>query len=140
MRNFHKDRIEQGSKARLGHLGWTVAAGALMLALTAAAPEAVGQAGGNAPDANNLKICSSVKGAACLNVPGPNTPIPKQFQDSYNVYLKMKAAAHGGTHYTRADYAKMPDWSGIWTRGAAPGKKNPGLAGLLLADTWLVSS
>lgn len=81
MRDLHKGHVERGAKARLGHLGWTVAAGALMLALTAAAPEAVGQAGGTPPDANNLKICSSVKGAACLNVPGPNTPIPKQFQD-----------------------------------------------------------
>ncbi|MGZ5921979.1 MAG: hypothetical protein ACXWLT_09460 [Rhizomicrobium sp.] len=125
MRNFHKSRPEGYSKSRLGHLGWTAAAGALLLAVTAAAPEAVGQAG--PPDANNFQICSSVKGADCLKVPGPNTPIPKQFQESYNVYLKMKAAAHGGTQYTRADYAKMPDWSGIWTRGAAPGKRNPGL-------------
>src|ERR1700733_5274005 len=104
MRDSHKGCVERGSKARLGHLGWTVAAGALLLAVTAAAPEAVGQAGGAPPDSNNLKICSSVKDAACLNVPGPNTAIPKQFQESYNVYLKMKAAAHGGTHYTRADY------------------------------------
>src|SRR6185312_465327 len=107
MRDFRKNGI--GAKARIGALSSTAAAGALLLALTAASPEAVGQAGSNPPDANNLKICSSVKGAACLNVPGANTPIPKQFQDSYNVYLKMKAAAHGGTQYTRADYAKMPD-------------------------------
>src|SRR5262249_6344647 len=101
MKDFH-------SKARIGSLG-SAAAVALLLALTAASPEAVGQAG----DANNFKICSSVKDSACLNVPGPNTAIPKQFQDSYNVYLKMKAAAHGGTHYGRGDYGKMPDWSGI---------------------------
>ncbi len=131
MKDFRGDNSERSSKARLGHLGWTAAAGALLLALTTAAPEAVGQAGSNPPGGqagtNSVQICSSVKGAACINEPGPNTPIPKQFQDSYNAYLKMKAAAHGGTHYTRADYAKMPDWSGIWTRGAAPGKHNPGL-------------
>ena len=36
MRDSRKGGVEQGAKARLGHLGWTVAAGALMLALTAA--------------------------------------------------------------------------------------------------------
>jgi hypothetical protein len=55
--------------------------------------------------------------------PSPKTPVPPQFQESYKAYLKMKAAAHGGTIYTRADYAKMPDWSGVWTREGSAGLK-----------------
>src|SRR6185312_7991593 len=112
-----KDRI--GTKGRVGALSSTAAAGALLLALTAASPQAVGQACDKTP-AGSMQICPSVKGASCNIEPAASTPIPKQFQASYNVYLKMKAAAHGGTHYGRGDYAKMHDWSGIWTRGAAP--------------------
>ena len=126
MKDSHKECGERISKARFGQLALTVAVGAL-LAMAAAAPEAAGQAGGSQAGGKSVNICTSVKGADCISQPGPNTPVPKQFQDSYDAYLKMKAAAHGGTHYTRADFAKMPDWSGIWTRGAAPGKRNPGL-------------
>ena len=126
MKDSHKECGERIAKARFGQLALTVAVGAL-LAMAAATPEAAGQAGGNQTGGKSINICSSVKGAACISQPGPNTPVPKQFQESYDAYLKMKAAAHGGTHYTRADFAKMPDWSGIWTRGAAPGKRNPGL-------------
>lgn len=32
------------------------------------------------------------------------------------LYEYFKEKAHGGTDYTRANYAKMPDWSGLWTR------------------------
>ncbi|MGH8218121.1 MAG: hypothetical protein ACREUT_06090 [Steroidobacteraceae bacterium] len=35
----------------------------------------------------------------------------------------MKADAHGGTHYTRASYSEMPDWSGIWQRAPREGVK-----------------
>ena len=127
MSDFPKDFGKGRSRTRMGHLGWTVAAGALLLALTAAVPEAAGQGKADPGDGPMTQICSSVKGAACISEPASTMPVPKQFQDSYAAYLKMKEAAHGGTHYTRADYAKMPDWSGIWTRGSAPGKPNPGL-------------
>src|SRR6185437_7628088 len=46
--------------------------------------------------------------------PSPNTPIPSYYAASYRAYREMKAAAHGGTQYGRATYARMPDWSGLW--------------------------
>jgi hypothetical protein len=55
--------------------------------------------------------------------PPADTPIPSYYQDSYRVYLKMKAEAHGGTHYSRATYARMPDWSGLWQRDPREGVK-----------------
>ncbi|MGH8258966.1 MAG: hypothetical protein ACREUG_04680 [Steroidobacteraceae bacterium] len=55
--------------------------------------------------------------------PAPDTPIPSYYRESYRVYLKMKAAAHGGTRYTRASYATMPDWSGLWQRDPREGVK-----------------
>src|SRR6185437_3739914 len=55
--------------------------------------------------------------------PAPDTPIPSYYQDSYQAYLKMKAAAHGGTEYHRATYEKMPDWSGLWSRAPNEGLK-----------------
>jgi hypothetical protein len=55
--------------------------------------------------------------------PPTSTPIPSYFQQSYQAYLKMKADAHGGSHYTRASYATMPDWSGVWSRDPAGGLK-----------------
>lgn len=55
--------------------------------------------------------------------PAADTPIPAWFQESYRVYLKMKADAKGGTNYTRATYDKMPDWSGVWTRDPSAGLK-----------------
>src|SRR5512146_1820188 len=55
--------------------------------------------------------------------PAADTPIPSYYRDSYQAYLKLKAAARGGTEYRRATYEKMPDWSGIWTRDAREGLK-----------------
>jgi hypothetical protein len=55
--------------------------------------------------------------------PTASTPIPSYFRQSYRVYLEMKAAAHGGTEYTRASYDKMPDWSGLWERDLSGGLK-----------------
>jgi hypothetical protein len=55
--------------------------------------------------------------------PSADTPIPSYYQDSYQAYLKMKAAAHGGTEYHRATYEKMPDWSGLWSRQQSEGLK-----------------
>ena len=58
-----------------------------------------------------VDICSSVSHASCVKEPAPDTPVPKQFQASYQVYLKMKAAAHGGQKLT---WQTTPDWSGLW--------------------------
>jgi hypothetical protein len=55
--------------------------------------------------------------------PAANTPIPSYYQASYQAYLKMKAAAKGGTEYRRSTYESMPDWSGIWTRDPSEGLK-----------------
>lgn len=48
--------------------------------------------------------------------PSIDTPIPNYYRLSYQAYLQMKARVHGGTKYTRASYARMPDWSGLWSR------------------------
>ena len=55
--------------------------------------------------------------------PPPDTPIPRYYAQSYQTYKKMKEAAHGGTAYTRASYARMPDWSGLWTSSPTDGLK-----------------
>lgn len=55
--------------------------------------------------------------------PPADTPIPSYYQESYQAYLKMKAAAKGGTQYRRATYEKMPDWSGLWSRDMREGLK-----------------
>jgi hypothetical protein len=55
--------------------------------------------------------------------PPASTAIPSYYQDSYRAYQKMKADAHGGTRYSRAEYSRMPDWSGLWTRDPAEGVK-----------------
>jgi hypothetical protein len=85
-----------------------------MVALLAVTPVSVV---GEGRETQSVKLCPSVPGAGCISEPGPDTPVPSQFQQSYAVYLRMKAAARGGTQYHRGDYAKMPDWSGLWTRG-----------------------
>jgi hypothetical protein len=61
-------------------------------------------------------IRSSVPGAAAMPQPGPDTPVAPQYQESYRAWLAMKAKANGGTRWTRETYARMPDWSGVWTR------------------------
>jgi hypothetical protein len=84
-----------------------------------------------ADDAASFQTCTSVRGADCLVVPGPDTPVAAQFRESYGVYLDMKREAKGGTVYTRQDYAKMPDWSGIWTRAGGGLKFDPDQPGRL---------
>ncbi len=69
----------------------------------------------------------------------PDTPVPAWAQASYDAYLQMKAKAHGGTRYTPASFAKMPDWSGIWERvrdapGAAPDSTSLARLGTSTAD------
>jgi hypothetical protein len=55
--------------------------------------------------------------------PPASTPNPEYYKDSYAAYRKMLAAAHGGTSYTRANYRKMPNWSGVWSRDLSGGLK-----------------
>jgi hypothetical protein len=55
--------------------------------------------------------------------PAANTQIPSYYQESYQAYLRMKERAHGGTVYTRASYARMPDWSGLWMRDSSAALK-----------------
>jgi hypothetical protein len=84
-----------------------------------------------ASDAAHVAVCSSVAGADCIAEPAADTPVAPQFEASYEAYAKMKKEAHGGTVYTRADFAKMPDWSGIWTRAGGGLKFDPAQPGRL---------
>lgn len=63
-------------------------------------------------------IRSSVAGSKPWAEPGPSTAVPKWAEQSYKIYLQMKARAHGGT-VRDADH--MPDWSGLWTLDGARG-------------------
>ena len=65
-----------------------------------------------------VEICPSVRGAACLKEPAPNTPVPPQYQASYQAYLAMKQAAHGGRKLT---WSNKPDWSGLWNHAGGFG-------------------
>ena len=64
--------------------------------------------------------------AAAQSKPPASTPVPPQFQDSYKVFLEMKAKAKGGTKHTATS---IPDWSGIWTRGPGGLKFDPAQPG-----------
>lgn len=92
----------------------------LLAASVLAAGVAAGAAAAPAPSAppypSTTMVRSSVAGARELPQPGPDTPVEPQFQESYRVFLEMKRKANGGTRYTRANFARMPDWSGVWTR------------------------
>ncbi|HEX5419155.1 MAG TPA: hypothetical protein VFY39_04080 [Gammaproteobacteria bacterium] len=86
----------------------------LMLLLAGAGTAAAGVAAAQNQDQaaeGYVKICSSVTGAACIEEPGPATPVPEQFQASYQAYVEMQRKAHGGRKLTWDD---KPDWSGIW--------------------------
>lgn len=83
-------------------LGWSSAT------LAQSAPDANSAAGGG----GDIMIRSSVAGATPWAEPGPSTAVPKWAEQSYNIYLQMKARAHGGT-VQDADH--MPDWTGLWT-------------------------
>ncbi|HEU4618928.1 MAG TPA: hypothetical protein VFV10_12880 [Gammaproteobacteria bacterium] len=84
-----------------------------------------------AGEAADTNVCTSVEGADCVLEPGPDTPVPSEYEASYRVYLDIKKKAGGGTVYTRKDYAKMPDWSGVWTRAAGGLKFDPAQPGKL---------
>ncbi|HTK35911.1 MAG TPA: hypothetical protein VL358_11580 [Caulobacteraceae bacterium] len=100
----HPSRRPDPSRDALAAL---LAVGAVLAPMVAAAQETSGP---------TVLVRSSVKGAAPSPQPAADTPVAPQYQQSYQAWLKMKAAAKGGTRYTRATYAKMPDWSGVWTR------------------------
>jgi hypothetical protein len=76
------------------------------LAQSSQAPQAAAAPGGD------IMIRSSVPGATPWAQPGPSTPVPKWAEQSYKVFLDMKAKAGGGTV---RDANNMPDWSGLWT-------------------------
>ena len=82
-------------------------------------------------DATPFRSCSSVQGGGCVPQPGPDTPVAAEYRESYAAYIEMKTKVHGGTVYTRADYAKMPDWSGVWTRAGGGLKFDPAQPGNL---------
>jgi hypothetical protein len=89
-----------------------VSVATLTLAAALAAPLAsVAQ-----PASATIMIRSSVPGAKPMPQPAWNTPVAPQYQESWQAFLKMRAAAKGGTKYSRETYSKMPDWSGVWTR------------------------
>jgi len=91
-----------------------LACGALAAAL-AMSGTALAQA---QPASGDIMIRSSVPGATPSAQPGPNTPVPKWAEQSWKVFLDMKAKANGGT---KRDANSMPDWSGLWTRDPAGG-------------------
>jgi hypothetical protein len=77
--------------------------------LAQSAPDAASAA---APD---VMIESSVPGAKPTAEPGPTNGVPSWAEQSYKVYLDMKARANGGGAQPRGIADRMPDWSGIWT-------------------------
>jgi hypothetical protein len=109
---LHRSNRPGGRRVAVRSLAAALLAGALVapLAATAQGDDAGPPSGPLAP------IHSSVKGAKPSPQPAFNTPVAPQYQQSYQDWLKMRAAAHGGTQYTRETYARMPDWSGVWTR------------------------
>jgi hypothetical protein len=96
-----------GTVSSLGVVGLLAAAGGLW------SGTALGQ--NPSSTAGDIRIQSTVPGAKALPEPAADTPVPAWAQASYDAYLEMKRKAHGGTQYGRATYAKMPDWSGLWT-------------------------
>lgn len=96
----------------------------------------------------DILIHSTVPGATPWAEPGPSNTVPEWAEQSYDVFLQMKARANGGTVYTRSTAAQMPDWSGIWSHeGGATwdgfavsrqarggGTDRPAIAHAILAD------
>ncbi len=63
------------------------------------------------PPAGDIWVKSSVPGATPWAQPGPSTSVPKWAEQSYKVFLDMKAKAKPAP----IDANHMPDWSGLWT-------------------------
>ena len=94
---------------------------ALVLVLSLAGAM-LAQSGEPAPGPNHdVKIHSTAAGATPWAEPGPGTPVPQWAQQSYQIYLQMRAKANGGTLYTRTAAYEMPDWSGLWTLDGSQG-------------------
>jgi hypothetical protein len=85
------------------------------LAIAAAGP-ALGAGAPAAPPEGFTRIPYSVAGARPGLQPKWDTPVAPQYQESYQAFLKMYREAKNRIQYTRATYAQMPDWSGVWTR------------------------
>jgi len=66
-------------------------------------------------------MINHAKGSTPVAQPGPGNAVPSWAQESYNVYLQMKAKAHGGTVH---DANHMPDWSGLWSPPGSEGTGN----------------
>ncbi|HTT03719.1 MAG TPA: hypothetical protein VMF64_00385 [Steroidobacteraceae bacterium] len=90
---------------------------ALLLGWSGVAPAQPGADATPAPGAD-IMIRSSVAGSTPWAEPGPSTAVPKWAQQSYRIYLQMKARANGGAN---RDADHMPDWSGLWTVDGSQG-------------------
>lgn len=94
----------------------------MLTAALAMATALAGPAVGAAPTApapppeGFVHIPYSVPGARPGLQPKWDTPVAPQYQESYQAFLKMYREAKNRIQYTRATYAQMPDWSGVWTR------------------------
>ncbi|MGZ3274994.1 MAG: hypothetical protein ACXU82_17210 [Caulobacteraceae bacterium] len=70
-----------------------------------------------------LATAAAIPSVAAAQVqPAWNTPIPAEFQNSWKAFNAMKAKA-------KPRKGPMPDWSGIWTRGAGGLKFDPAQPG-----------
>ena len=95
-----------------GGAGFACAAmAALAWSCAALAPSGTQAAPAAKPPEGDVWIESSVAGATPWSQPAPSTPVPKWAQQSYKVFLDMKAKAKAAP----ADANHMPDWSGLWT-------------------------
>jgi hypothetical protein len=68
-------------------------------------------------------FCAFALGSmACTLAGAQNTsnsqPAATQYATSWDEYTALKAQAHGGTKMT---WAKLPDWTGVWSRQASAG-------------------
>jgi len=123
------------------------AVGSIALLLTLPwSTAALAQPGSNATTSaagSDIMIHSSVAGATPWAEPGPATTVPGWAEQSYRIYLQMKARAHGGTVYTRRTIDRMPDWTGLWimhggvfTWDGNPRGIGPRVAQGLLTHCW----
>ncbi len=110
-------KAKPGRALKVGLMAGAALLGAEFGSASSSRAQQAGPTAGGVEDTGpTIKIYSSVKGAAPAVQPAANTPVAPQYQESYQAWLAMKKKAKGGVVYTRANYAKMPDWSGVWTR------------------------
>lgn len=105
------NEFKRGCRALPHWAAASILAGIVGLASTGVAQAQSAEAPQLSAQDKYIMICPSVPHAGCVKEPAPDTPIPKQFHASYQVYMKMKAAAHGGQKLT---WQTKPDWSGLW--------------------------